>query len=322
MPRRDRHVLRRHNDAGASGGAENPLTFAHSHGFSTKKGWTGVSLWYRVRFAESGVSPSRLRSHRHPAHSFPIQQKKGTARILSKLPSMQFYPHDWLSDPSLRSVSLAARGLWIDLLCLMWDAPERGVLERKIELNLSKVVGHRTDFVRKLLTELEKAKVFSRQVGSRRIYSRRMVSEELVRKQHRDSYHRTRTPFGRDSDAIRNDFGSHSSSSSSSSSSNLKKETDRSAAAVNGEMQKAAAAAFIDIGFDKPFGRPNFQAVWVTHFLTAREKNSYVTEAMEGTIQECQKQNIGIPPQFYAAKHDVEAAETNAQKPLKRYGEE
>jgi len=142
---------------------------------------------------------------------------------------MQFYPHDWLSDPSLRSCSLAARGLWIDILCLMWDSPERGILPYaagKVEAKaLAKVVGHRTDFVRKLLTELEKAKVFSRQQGSRRMYSRRMTSEELVRKQHRDSYHRTRTEFGRDSDVIRNDFGSHSSSSSSSSSSNLNTDT-------------------------------------------------------------------------------------------------
>jgi hypothetical protein len=143
---------------------------------------------------------------------------------LSRLPSMQFYPHDWLSDSGLRSCSLAARGLWLDILCVMWDAPERGIISRKVELNLSKVVGSRADCVKKLIAELEKADVFSRRDSDRSIYSRRMIQEELVRKQHRDSYYRTSTRFGtqfrRDSDAIRNDFGIHSSSSSSTS--NLK----------------------------------------------------------------------------------------------------
>lgn len=94
-----------------------------------------------------------------------------------------------------------------------------------------------------------------------------------------------------------------------------------SAAAVNGESKKAAAA-FLDIGFDKPFGRPNFQAIWITHFLSARAAGMYITQAMEDAIQECQKHDIGIPPQFYDAKHDVEARETKSGKVLAAYGAE
>ena len=45
-----------------------------------------------------------------------------------KLPAFQFYPGDWMKDPSLRSCSLPARGLWIDLLCLMHESPVRGFL--------------------------------------------------------------------------------------------------------------------------------------------------------------------------------------------------
>ena len=39
-----------------------------------------------------------------------------------------FYPGDWFKDPALRSVSLAARGLWIDMLCLMFEGDHRGYL--------------------------------------------------------------------------------------------------------------------------------------------------------------------------------------------------
>ena len=42
-----------------------------------------------------------------------------------KLPSFQFYPGDWMKDPGLRSVSLEARGLWIDMLCLLFESGRR-----------------------------------------------------------------------------------------------------------------------------------------------------------------------------------------------------
>lgn len=35
---------------------------------------------------------------------------------------------DWLSDPELQCVSASSRGMWIDALCYMWEAPERGKL--------------------------------------------------------------------------------------------------------------------------------------------------------------------------------------------------
>ncbi len=43
-----------------------------------------------------------------------------------KLPSFQFYPGDWMKDPALRSVSLEARGLWMDMLCLLFESVRRG----------------------------------------------------------------------------------------------------------------------------------------------------------------------------------------------------
>ncbi|MCK4859947.1 MAG: hypothetical protein KAS87_05255 [Candidatus Omnitrophica bacterium] len=46
-----------------------------------------------------------------------------------KAPAFQFYVKDWLSDPELQKAHPTTRGIWINLLCYMWDAPDRGKLE-------------------------------------------------------------------------------------------------------------------------------------------------------------------------------------------------
>lgn len=46
----------------------------------------------------------------------------------SKKESFAFYPADWMSDSRLRLCSAGARGLWIDILCLMYLSSERGYL--------------------------------------------------------------------------------------------------------------------------------------------------------------------------------------------------
>src|SRR6267378_8534377 len=90
---------------------------------------------------------------------------------------------------------------------------------------LAKVAGHRTDFVAKLLRELELNRVISRRPGDRRIYSRRLVREELERKRTREwhqSKSREKTVNATtDLGGLSREFHSHSSSSSSSSSSKL-----------------------------------------------------------------------------------------------------
>jgi hypothetical protein len=48
-----------------------------------------------------------------------------------KRPAFQFYPGDWLRDMALRSCSMEARGLWIEMLCLMHDAVPYGHLRMR-----------------------------------------------------------------------------------------------------------------------------------------------------------------------------------------------
>lgn len=45
-----------------------------------------------------------------------------------KRPAFQFYPDNWRNNSNLRRCSWAARGVWVEVICLMHDADEYGVL--------------------------------------------------------------------------------------------------------------------------------------------------------------------------------------------------
>ena len=77
---------------------------------------------------------------------------------------------------------------------------------------------------------------------------------------------------------------------------------------TNTELDSTTAAAFRSIGFEKPFGQPPFQEVFLRRFAN-RNGEEWLTMVLEATIQECNQKQIGIPPQFFGAKHDVEKRE-------------
>jgi len=81
-------------------------------------------------------------------------------------PSVQWYWDDWFSEFGLRMCSLEARGLWVDMLGIMFNAQERGQLtvngNRINEENLAKICNTDTETVRRLWQELENNNVFSR----------------------------------------------------------------------------------------------------------------------------------------------------------------
>ena len=95
-------------------------------------------------------------------------------------PAIQFYVDDWLSEPALRCCSLAARGLWMDMLCIMWKANKRGLLltNGKIMHNkaLAKMAGSEEAEVRALLDELESNEIYSK-LDDGTIYNRRMYRQ-------------------------------------------------------------------------------------------------------------------------------------------------
>ncbi|KIO75259.1 hypothetical protein TH53_21855, partial [Pedobacter lusitanus] len=102
---------------------------------------------------------------------------------MSKKPSMQFYPGDWMKDPELRSVSIAARGLWMDMLCLMFESRERGFLlingKAPSEVQLARMVGCTGEDLNHCLDELKDAGVLSHN-GTNVLFSRRMVRDAEI----------------------------------------------------------------------------------------------------------------------------------------------
>lgn len=98
-------------------------------------------------------------------------------------PAFQFYPGDWQRDAALRSCSVGARGLWIEMICVMHQAEPYGVLlinGRPVDTPaLSRIVGATTKEVTIWLAELEAAGVFTRIDGA--VTSRRMVRDERIR---------------------------------------------------------------------------------------------------------------------------------------------
>lgn len=101
-----------------------------------------------------------------------------------KRPSFQFYPGDWLRSTDLRSCSIGARGLWIDMICLMHEGVEYGYLKvgSKVILppNLARMVGATLSEVEGWLDELVTAGVVS--TDEQGCYlCRRMIRDEEIR---------------------------------------------------------------------------------------------------------------------------------------------
>ena len=66
-----------------------------------------------------------------PAATFSTSGRRGRPSLVEnpmKQPWLKFFPSDWWADPALRMCSLAARGLWIEMLCLMHEARPHGSL--------------------------------------------------------------------------------------------------------------------------------------------------------------------------------------------------
>jgi hypothetical protein len=101
-----------------------------------------------------------------------------------KLPWIKFYVNDWLSDEAVRSCSLEARGLWIDILALMSKSENHGHLliggRPATAEQLARIVGITPQKTTELMDELYASGVFS--FSKDVIISRRMVKDERVRK--------------------------------------------------------------------------------------------------------------------------------------------
>lgn len=100
---------------------------------------------------------------------------------MSKLPYFTFYPTDWLGDTNLKRCSSAAKGVWIDLLCLMHQCDQRGVLatydKAWTDEDAARAVGGDLNCALAAIQELLDKGVVSR-TKSGALSSRRMVRDE------------------------------------------------------------------------------------------------------------------------------------------------
>lgn len=112
-------------------------------------------------------------------------RKKVEGEPKGKPPAFQFYVGDWKKDPELRSCSLEARGLWLELMLIMYENHEhRGYLERTgggqyTEAQLCRIIGTDVETYRRGWTELVEAQVPSFEGGI--VFCRKIVRDEHIR---------------------------------------------------------------------------------------------------------------------------------------------
>jgi len=140
-----------------------------------------------------------------------------------KRPSFQFYAGDWVGSANLRRCTHAEKGVWIDVMCLMHDSNEYGVLRWTMK-EIAQAVGCRVADLKSLMAKgvLKGADasgvcdsfVFVPRSGRKDgnpviliqqqkgpvFYSSRMVRDEYVRSVRGES-----TRFGGDDDDLFND---------------------------------------------------------------------------------------------------------------------
>lgn len=95
----------------------------------------------------------------------------------AKRPWLKFFPSDWRSDAALHACSSGARGLWIEMLCLMHEANPSGSLllngRQMTPKQLASLSGVPLKEVMGYLTELGQVGVLGRDEDGT-IFSRRM----------------------------------------------------------------------------------------------------------------------------------------------------
>ena len=106
------------------------------------------------------------------------------SRKVDDRPSFQFYPKDWMFYPEVRMLSLEARGLWIDLLCIMFYGNPRGTLtsngQKLDSTDISRLIAEPIEKVKLLMGELEFRKTFEILPDGTKI-SRRMYNEHGIK---------------------------------------------------------------------------------------------------------------------------------------------
>jgi len=104
---------------------------------------------------------------------------------MSKLPFLQFYPSDYLVDT--RVLSLAARGAWVDMICVLHASSTRGTSTLPAR-GWARIMGASEEDFQSALAEIEEMKVgdvIRECNGNVSVTCRRMMNESITREQTR-----------------------------------------------------------------------------------------------------------------------------------------
>lgn len=108
-----------------------------------------------------------------------------------KMPAMQFYPADWRKDLAVQALGYFERGVWFEMLCLMHESSERGVLllndAPMPDEVTARLLGLDNQTFNQTLSTLLTYGVAKRRDGDNAIYSKRMVSDEKLCQIRRDA---------------------------------------------------------------------------------------------------------------------------------------
>jgi hypothetical protein len=107
---------------------------------------------------------------------------------MGKAPAFQFYVKDWLSDPQLRMASFSTKGIWIDMLCFMWQAPVKGELCGDAS-ELQKLLGSNDNDFQQFIVDVNKYDFCYISVSDNKIITvrnRRMFRDENDKKNNRE----------------------------------------------------------------------------------------------------------------------------------------
>jgi hypothetical protein len=104
---------------------------------------------------------------------------------MGKLPSWQFYPGDWRKDPGVQALDYESRGIWFEILLLMFESTDRG----KLLLNgspmpdaaLANILGLEVAKVQQTVSKLLSYGVASICQKTGALMNRRMSRDEYLR---------------------------------------------------------------------------------------------------------------------------------------------
>jgi len=102
------------------------------------------------------------------------------------LPWFKFFPGDWIREPKLRRCSLAAQGVWINLICLSYECEEVGVFSTAgqpwPDRDVAAAVGGDIAEILRAIDELIAKRVLERSKGGSLMCPRVVRDEEFRRK--------------------------------------------------------------------------------------------------------------------------------------------